>query len=75
MMLLASVDIPPTVNDEVPELFVIAGEEPDIVSEPIVKAVCRSKVALVIMTAPEVAPVVPAPVTRRVPPLTVVPPE
>ena len=67
MMLLASVDAPPTVNDEIPELLVIAGEVPDIVSELIVKAVCRSRVALVIVTAPEVAPVVPPVAMRKVP--------
>ena len=54
--------------------MVIAGDVPDIESEPIVKAVCKSNVALVIVTAPVEAPAVPPLAMRKVPAFTVVPP-
>jgi hypothetical protein len=68
------VDIPVTVNEEVPELLVIAGVVPDMVRAPIVSPVWRSKVPLVIVTTPVVAPVVPPLAIRKVPAEIVVPP-
>ena len=52
----------------------MAGVEPVMLKEPTVKAPCKSKVALLIVSWPETAPAVPVPVIRNVPAEMVVPP-
>ena len=77
-MLLAKVLVPLTIKLEVPVVLVMAGLVPLILSEPTVKARCKSKVALVIVKAAVVTPLLPPKlpvlVTVKVPPLMVVEP-
>jgi hypothetical protein len=77
-MLLAKVLIPLTTRLDAPVVLVMAGLVPLILSEPTVRACCKSKVALVIdkaaVVTPPLPPKVPALVTVRLPPLIVVDP-
>ena len=77
-MLLAKVLIPLTIRIDVPVVLVMAGLVPLILSEPTVRARCKSRVALVIVKAvvvtPLLPPKVPELVTVKVPPLIVVDP-
>jgi hypothetical protein len=77
-MLLAKVLVPLTIKLEVPVVLVMAGLVPLILSEPTVRARCKSRVALVIVKAvvvtPPLPPKLPVLVTVKVPPLMVVEP-
>ena len=67
-----------TIRIDVPVVLVMAGLVPLILSEPTVRARCKSKVALVIVKAavvtPPLPPKLPELVTVKVPPLMVVEP-
>ena len=77
-MLLAKVLVALTTKLEVPVVLVMAGLVPLILSEPTVRARCKSRVALLIVKAavvkPLLPPKVPELVTVKVPPLMVVEP-
>jgi len=77
-MLLAKVLVPLTIKLEVPVVLVMAGFVPLILSEPTVRARCKSRVALVIVKAvvviPPLPPKLPELVTVKVPALMVVEP-
>ena len=78
VMLLAKVLVALTTKLEVPVVLVIAGLVPFILSEPTVRARCKSREALLIVKAAVVTPLlppkVPELVTVKVPPLMVVEP-
>ena len=75
---MAKVLVPLTTKLEVPVVLEMAGLVPLILSEPTVRARCKSRVALVIVKAAVVTPLlppkVPELVTVKVPPLMVVDP-
>ena len=77
-MLLAKVLVPLTIQLEVPVVLVTAGLVPLILSEPTVRARCKSRVALVIVKAvvviPPLPPKLPQLVTGKVAALMVVAP-
>ena len=78
VMLPAKVPMPLTTKLEVPVLLVMAGLVPLMLKLPTVMARCKSKVALLIVSAvvvtPAVPPMLPVLVTIKVPPLMVVVP-
>jgi hypothetical protein len=73
-MLLAKVLVPLTMRLELPVVLVIAGLVPLILSEPTVRARCKSKVALLIVSKLNALPSVPVLVSTKAPALTVVAP-
>ena len=78
VMLLAKVLVPLTTKLEVPVVLVIAGLVPFILSEPTVRARCKSREAMLLVKAavviPPLPPKLPELVTVKVPPLMVVEP-
>ena len=73
-MLLAKVLVPLTTKLEVPVVLVMAGLVPLILSEPTVRARCKSRVAPVMVSKLELFPKVPVLVTFKVPPVILVEP-
>ena len=77
-MLPAKVLVPLTIKLEVPVVLVMAGLVPLMLKLPTVRARCKSKVALLMVSAvvvtPALPPILPVLVTVKVPPLTVVAP-
>ena len=77
-MLPAKVLVPLTTKLDVPVLLVMAGLVPLMLKLPTVMARCKSKVALLMVSAvvvtPALPPMLPVLVTLKVPPLTVVAP-
>ena len=73
-MLLAKVLVPLTTRLDVPVVLVMAGLVPLMLSEPMVKARCKSRVALVIVSKLELLPKVPVLVSAKVPPVILVDP-
>ena len=65
---------PLTIRLDVPVVLVMAGLVPLMLSEPMVKALCKSRVALVIMSKLELLPNVPVLVSTKVPPVILVEP-
>jgi len=73
-MALAKVLVPLTIRLELPVVLVIAGLVPLILSEPTVRARCKSKVALLIVSKLNSLPSVPVLVSTKAPALMVVAP-
>ena len=73
-MLLAKVLVPLTIRLELPVVLVMAGLLPLILSEPTVRARCKSKVALLIVSKLNALPSVPVLVSTKAPALMVVAP-
>ena len=66
--------VPLTTRLEVPVVLVMAGLVPLMLSEPMVKALCKSRVAPVIVSKLELLPKVPVVVSAKVPPVILVEP-
>ena len=73
-MLLAKVLVPLTIRLELPVVLVMAGLVPLILREPTVRARCKSKVALLIVSKLNALPSVPVLVSTKAPALMVVAP-
>ena len=71
---MAKVLIPLTTRLDAPVVLVMAGLLPLILSEPTVRARCKSKVALLIVSKLNSLPSVPVLVSTKAPALTVVAP-
>ena len=73
-MLLAKVLVPLTIRLELPVVLVMTGLVPLILREPTVRARCKSKVALLIVSKLNALPSVPVLVSTKAPALMVVAP-